>query len=171
MPRAPRWFIAAIWRWCDGALPRPPPPRNRAGVPPIARCGPGFRAIRRAVAWSGDQFRGDGDTRAVMTILAITGATGFVGGALVDQALAAGHDVRALTRRPQPPREGVTWVGGALDRPDALVALCTGADAVIHVAGVVNAPDRAGFAAGNVDGTRAAIAAAQAAGVRRFIHV
>ena len=33
--------------------------------------------------------------------LAITGATGFVGGRLLEQALAAGHEVRALTRRPQ----------------------------------------------------------------------
>ena len=45
------------------------------------------------------------------------------------------------------------------------------ADAVIHVAGVVNAPDRAGFAAGNIEGTRAMLNAAQAADVRRFVHV
>ena len=36
--------------------------------------------------------------------LAITGATGFVGGRLLDLALAEGHQVRALTRRPQQPR-------------------------------------------------------------------
>ncbi|MCU6455604.1 NAD(P)H-binding protein [Sphingomonas sp. A2-49] len=106
-----------------------------------------------------------------MTVLAITGATGFVGAVLLDQALAAGHRVRALARRPQPPRAGVTWIDGALDRPDALAAVCAGADAVVHVAGVVNAPDRAGFVAGNVDGTRAMLAAARAAGVRRFVHV
>ncbi|WP_410954566.1 NAD-dependent epimerase/dehydratase family protein, partial [Pseudomonas aeruginosa] len=43
--------------------------------------------------------------------------------------------------------------------------------AVIHVAGVVNAPDPAGFAAGNVAGTLNVIEAAQAAGVRRIIFV
>lgn len=106
-----------------------------------------------------------------VTTLAITGATGFVGGALVEQALAAGHRVRALTRRPQPEREGVSWIGGALDRPDSLVKLVTGADAVVHVAGVVNAVDRAGFVAGNVDGTQSMLAAAQQGGVRRFVHV
>ena len=106
-----------------------------------------------------------------MTILAITGATGFVGSTLLGQALAAGHHVRALTRRPQAPRDGVAWIEGALDRPDTLVALATGADAVVHVAGVVHAPDRAGFAAGNIDGTAAMLAAARQAGVRRFIHV
>ena len=106
-----------------------------------------------------------------MTILAMTGATGFVGSALLEQALAGGHHVRALTRRRQPERDGVTWITGALDRPEALVALATGADAIVHVAGVVSAPDRAGFVAGNIDGTRAMIAAAATAGVRRFVHV
>ncbi len=104
-------------------------------------------------------------------ILAITGATGFVGGHLLDRALGEGHTVRALTRRAQPPREGVTWVEGALDRADALVRLVEGADAAIHVAGLVSAPDRAVFAAGNVEGTHAVLAAAEAARVRRFVHV
>lgn len=103
--------------------------------------------------------------------IAITGATGFVGGTLVTLALAAGHEVRALTRRPQHPREGVTWIAGALDTTDALAALVTGADIVIHVAGITNAPDRDSFWAGNVDGTAAMLAASHAAGVRRFVHV
>jgi nucleoside-diphosphate-sugar epimerase len=101
-------------------------------------------------------------------ILALTGATGFVGGHLLDQALAAGHQVRALTRRPQPPRDGVTWIAGDLATPGPLA---DGAGALVHVAGVVNAPDRAGFEAGNVQGTRTILAAAQAAGVPRFVHV
>ena len=104
-------------------------------------------------------------------ILAITGGTGFVGGHLIDHAIAAGHRVRALARRPQAPREGIEWVAGALDRADSLDALVAGADAVVHVAGVVNAPDRAGFSAGNVDGTAAIVAAASRAGVARFVHV
>ena len=45
-----------------------------------------------------------------------------------------------------------------------------GADAVIHVAGVVNAPDAAGFEAGNVIGTGAMLAAAEKAGIARFVH-
>jgi nucleoside-diphosphate-sugar epimerase len=98
-------------------------------------------------------------------ILAVTGATGFVGRRTLDHALAAGHRVRALTRRPQPAREGVTWVEGSLDSPGPLTE---GADAVIHIAGVVNAPDRAGFAAGNVEGTRTVL---RAAGEQRFVHV
>lgn len=104
-------------------------------------------------------------------ILAVTGGTGFVGGTLIELATAAGHQVRALTRRAQSPREQLTWVEGALDRPDTLDTLVAGADAVIHVAGVVNAPDRAGFAAGNIAGTQAMLAAAATAGVSRFVHV
>lgn len=101
--------------------------------------------------------------------LAITGGTGFVGGMLVRQALAAGHRVRALARRPQPAQNGLDWIAGDLADPHALSTLCADADAVIHVAGVVNAPDRAGFVAGNIAGTRAMLAAAGAG--RRFVHV
>lgn len=104
-------------------------------------------------------------------IVALTGATGFVGSHLVALACAEGHQVRALTRRPQPARADVTWVEGALDTPVALGELVAGADAVIHVAGVVNVEDRAGFERGNIDGTHAMVQACEAAGIRRFVHV
>ena len=103
--------------------------------------------------------------------LAVTGGTGFVGSHLLDAALAADHDVRALTRRPQPERAGVNWVHGSLDEPGSLRLLIEGADAVIHVAGAIKASDAAGFEHGNVAGTLAMLAAATATGVRRFIHL
>jgi nucleoside-diphosphate-sugar epimerase len=103
-------------------------------------------------------------------ILAITGGTGFVGGRTIERALVSGHKVRALARRPQPVREGVTWIPGALEDAGALAALVSGAAAVIHIAGVVNA-DRAGFVAGNIEGTRAIVAAVAAAKIARFVHV
>lgn len=106
-----------------------------------------------------------------MTILAITGGTGFVGKRAIDLALAAGHSVRALTRRPQAELDGVTWIEGALDTAEPLARLADGADAVLHIAGVVNAPDRAGFAAGNIAGTQSVLDATRTAGVRRFVHV
>ncbi|WP_343527964.1 NAD(P)H-binding protein [Sphingomonas sp.] len=104
-------------------------------------------------------------------IVAVTGATGFVGRAVVDRAAGSGLSLRALTRRAQPSRAGITWIAGALDKPDSLATLVEGADAVLHIAGVVNATDRAGFVAGNIDGTRAMVDAAKAAGIRRFVHV
>lgn len=103
--------------------------------------------------------------------LAITGGTGFVGSHLIDVALVARHSIKALTRREQPPRKGVEWVSGDLDDSSALERLVSGADAVIHVAGVITDHHAAGFEHGNVTGTLSMLAAATAGGVRRFVHV
>jgi uncharacterized protein YbjT (DUF2867 family) len=103
--------------------------------------------------------------------LAVTGGTGFVGQHLLRLALAGGYDVRALTRGWKPPEDEIAWVDGALDRPETLAKLCAGADAVIHIAGAINAPDRGGFEAVNVGGTANMIDAARKAGVRRFVHI
>ena len=104
-------------------------------------------------------------------VLAMTGATGFVGGATLHRAVEAGWHVRALTRRPQPEREGVTWIAGALDKTDSLADMAAGADVVLHIAGVVNVPSRAAFEAGNATATSNVIAAARDARVSRFVHV
>ncbi|MFL6844480.1 MAG: NAD-dependent epimerase/dehydratase family protein [Allosphingosinicella sp.] len=109
--------------------------------------------------------------RAKIRTLAITGGTGFVGSHLLRLALAEGYDVRALTRGWKPPEEGIAWVDGALDRPETLAKLAEGADAVIHVAGAINAPSRAAFEAANVAGTAHMIDAARVARVRRFVHI
>ncbi|KUR70249.1 epimerase [Novosphingobium fuchskuhlense] len=104
-------------------------------------------------------------------LVAVTGATGFVGQAVL---MAAGRhqlDVRALTRRKQRLRGGVEWVDGDLADVPALKRLMDGASAVIHIAGVVNAPDAAGFEEGNVQGTLRVIEAAHEMGVSRLIHV
>jgi len=103
--------------------------------------------------------------------LAITGGTGFVGSHLLDVALAAGHRVNALTRRDQPPRDELEWIAGDLASREALEQLVRDADAIIHVAGAINAPNAAGFEQGNVAGTLAMLAAATAGGIRRFVHV
>ena len=103
--------------------------------------------------------------------LAVTGATGFVGSHLLDVAVAAGHEIVALTRREQPPRENVTWVGGDLHDRAALERLVADADAIIHVAGVITGHTPAVFERGNVEGTLAMLAAATAGGVRRFVDV
>ena len=103
--------------------------------------------------------------------LAITGATGFVGAATLDAALAAGHQVKALTRREQAERAHTEWIQGTLDDTGALERLIRGCDAVIHIAGLTNTPDLAEFEQANVTGTANVIAAAKAAGVKRFIFV
>jgi len=103
--------------------------------------------------------------------LAVTGATGFVGGRLLDCATAGGHEVRALTRRAMRPRVRVEWVEGSLEDREALDELAAGTQAVIHVAGVLKAPSAAAFDECNVGGTERVIAAAKNAGVSRFVHV
>lgn len=105
-----------------------------------------------------------------MTI-ALTGGTGFVGSHFLDAAVQAGHQVHALTRRPQPHRDCVTWVEGSLQDADSLRQLVTGCTSLVHVAGIINARDPSEFQRGNVEGTLAMLAAATAAGISRFVHV
>lgn len=105
-----------------------------------------------------------------MTI-AITGATGFVGRALIERARAEGIGIRALARSPQEPLSGVEWIAGDLADRAALRRLVRGASAVIHVAGVVRAHDLAEFETGNVLGTLALVEAALAERAPRLVLV
>ncbi|MEK0082359.1 NAD-dependent epimerase/dehydratase family protein [Benzoatithermus flavus] len=110
----------------------------------------------------------------ISATVAVTGATGFVGRPLVAALRAAGHAVRALVRRQDEAlaATGAELVPGSLADEASLRALVQGADAVVHVAGAINAPDRAGFLAANAAGTaRLAEAAASALPGRPFIHV
>jgi UDP-glucose 4-epimerase len=103
--------------------------------------------------------------------IAVTGGTGFVGQAVLDEAGRRGVAVRALARRAQEPREGIEWLGGDLSDRAALAALVRGTEAVLHIAGVVNTPDPTGFHLGNVTGTEALVEAAEAEGVGRLVFV
>ena len=105
-----------------------------------------------------------------MTV-SLTGATGFVGQAVLDVAAQVEEPVRALTRRPQADRKHVEWIAGDLSNPAALARLCDSTDAVIHVAGLTTTPDPADFEEANVAGTERLIAAAKQKKVRRFIFV
>jgi uncharacterized protein YbjT (DUF2867 family) len=110
-------------------------------------------------------------TRAVV---AVTGATGFLGRHLVRALARDGWTPRVLVRRdPIHPlwRDlDIEIVAGDLKTPGALDRLCRGAGVVIHVAGLIKAGSLDGFNVVNRDGARAAAQAAQAAGAR-FILV
>lgn len=109
--------------------------------------------------------------------VALTGATGFVGGHLLRRLLAEGWQVRALARRPEALADapGLTPVPGSLESDDALAALVEGCDAVVHCAGLVAARSAAEFRRANAQGTARLAAAAAAAsggtsgGPRRFL--
>ena len=103
----------------------------------------------------------------------ITGASGFIGGAIAAR-LAEEHEVFGLSRRPESDAK-VTALGATPVRGD-LLSLSSGdlppLDVVIHCAAWVEPwGTRAEFHAVNVDGTQRALAAARAAGARRFIHM
>jgi len=109
-------------------------------------------------------------------LAAVTGATGFVGTRLVHHLIEAGWSARILTRRMPTaaltPKAPIDIVLGDLSDADALRRLVTGADAVIHVAGIIRARDRAEFFQANVEGTAAVVAALDAAAPKaRVIHV
>lgn len=104
--------------------------------------------------------------------IAVTGATGFLGGHIIRAALAQGHCIRALSRKPNSDKSSdVTWVTGTLEDQAALSELVSGADVVVHAAGAIKALNRDAFFRVNRDGTRAVADAAAQAGVKRFILV
>jgi nucleoside-diphosphate-sugar epimerase len=105
--------------------------------------------------------------------LALTGATGFIGGALLGELVSCGWRVRALHRRPVGLRSNipsVEWVQGSLGEPEALRRLVDGVTAVVHCAGRVRGVSSRDFERVNVDGTAAlARAAGQQARPPRFL--
>jgi nucleoside-diphosphate-sugar epimerase len=105
--------------------------------------------------------------------IALTGATGFVGRTVVNEMLGVKHSVTALVRdvsRANLPRD-VRLVSGDLQNIAALDELTTGADVVIHVAGLISAVKRADYFVANEQGTRNVVQAALRHGVKRFVHV
>ncbi len=107
---------------------------------------------------------------------AVTGATGFVGGALARRLRADGHDVVALVREPTRAGDlavdGVELLAGDLDDTAALHRLCDGVDGLFHVAGWYKLGQRDSSAGErvNVTGTRNVLAAAAHAGLPRVVH-
>lgn len=92
-------------------------------------------------------------------LVAVTGATGFIGRRLVPALAAAGWRVRLLLRRDPVTPEWRTLcpevVAGGLGDTAALERLVDGADAVVHVAGLIKAARRQQFFAVNRDGAAA----------------
>lgn len=106
----------------------------------------------------------------------LTGATGFIGGHITRQLLAAGHDVVALVRTPEKAvaleERGVELVEGDITVPATLRGIMADTDGVFHVAGwyEVGARHRDMAWAINVDGTRNVLEAARDAGVPRIVY-
>jgi len=108
-------------------------------------------------------------------LIAVTGATGFVGRHISAVLARRGHTIRALVRSPSRARTletlGVELVPGDLADPAALSTLTRGAHAVVHLVAIIVETGRATFHAVHVEGTRRVLEAARGAGVGRFVHM
>lgn len=110
-----------------------------------------------------------------MTIL-VTGATGFLGSAVTRALLAAGEQVRVLTRPATDPANiaglDVEVRHGDLLEPTSLAAACAGCSGLYHVAADYRlwVRDPAVLYRANVDGTRALMEAALGAGIERVVY-
>jgi dihydroflavonol-4-reductase len=103
----------------------------------------------------------------------LTGATGFIGGHVLDALLGDGYAVRALVRKPGhlPSRAGLSQVSGDVTRAGELVGAMRGCRLLIHCAAAYSfAPsERARMRATNVAGTAGVLESARLAGVERAV--
>lgn len=105
-------------------------------------------------------------------LVALTGATGFIGSEILRNLVNHGYQVRALTRKHREKENSVQWVLGDLNNKAALCQLVEGVDAVIHCAGSVRGNSLEDFVRTNVDGTSNLVQAAeQQATVPRFLLI
>ena len=84
-------------------------------------------------------------------IIALTGATGFVGRHLLRTLASQGFIIKALTRRPQPELKNVIWVSGDLENQSSLKELVADSDVIINVAGLVKAKNLDDFLDANAN--------------------
>ena len=111
----------------------------------------------------------------VTGVVALTGATGFIGSHLLSHLLAQGLQVKILVRRPQLhtwlPRE-VEIITGNMHDAQAVTALVSGADYVIHCAGRVKASHPHHFHQDNVLASELLFKIAQrSSSLKKFIFI
>ncbi|MCU0689428.1 MAG: NAD(P)H-binding protein [Phycisphaerales bacterium] len=118
-----------------------------------------------------------------ISTVAVTGATGFVGRAVVKELLDRGYAVRALVRSEDKAQAVLPMAGTRLsilpgDLTDAasLGRWAQGAQAIVHLIGIIREVREPGrpaqtFQSVHVDGTKAVLRAAKDAGIDRFVHM
>lgn len=107
-----------------------------------------------------------------MTTVTITGATGFVGGALAGRLRARGDEVVALVRTPAHALEVIGVTQRVVDLTDAaaVTASLEGTAVLVHAAAGAG-PDLATARVTNRDATRSLVDSARRVSLPRFVHV
>ena len=107
-------------------------------------------------------------------MITIAGASGFVGGHLVDFLLSRGHKLRCLARsekaKGQLIQKGAEVAHGDITQSHTLKHLLNHGDIVIHLVGIIEEKGISTFHAVHVEGTKNLVAEAQRAGVRHFFY-
>ena len=102
-----------------------------------------------------------------LTVL-VTGATGFIGSRLVPALIEAGHDVKAMTRRPDDYDGPGTAVGGDVFDAGSLGEPMSGVDVAIYL---VHSLDDNDFERKDAEAARDFGLAAAASGVRQVVYM
>ena len=104
----------------------------------------------------------------------IAGASGFVGGHLVDDLLSRGHRVRCLARSEKKQdllsARGADVVRGDITSPETLRGVLGPDDFVVHLVGIIEEKGSATFRAVHVEGTSNLVEEARRAGVKHFFY-
>ncbi len=104
----------------------------------------------------------------------ITGASGFVGGHLIDALLKNGYKLRCLARSEKTEKalreKGIDVFSGDITAPETIKGALDGVYFVIHLVGIIEEKGSATFQKVHVDGTRNLIAEAKRAGVKHFFY-
>ncbi len=104
----------------------------------------------------------------------IAGATGFVGGHLVDDLLSRGHKVRCLVRSNKKgsllSAKGAEVVGGDITSPETISGVLGPEDFVVHLVGIIEERGSAKFRSVHVEGTANLVSEARRAGVKHFFY-
>src|SRR5687767_9869884 len=104
----------------------------------------------------------------------VTGGSGFVGSAVIEELSSRGYQVNALVRQRniESAQGQVQAIRGDLFTPAALEEGMRGCVGVIHLVGIIfeNRLNGVTFERIHFEGTRNVVEAAKRAGVRRYVH-
>ncbi len=157
--------IQAFYAALEAGTPMPVPPEE------------GLRLVTAMASASAEADRQRDDVRRVQLAprtpadALVTGAGGFLGGALLRRLVAEGQTVRAAVRRvPKNPIPGVDYAAGDLGDPEYVDVLVAGVTTVFHVGAAMKGLP-ADFQRGTVVGTRNVIDACLKHQIRRVVYV